>query len=1127
MERMDSACVPGLVQIETSEEYDVIERPAFIGLNSMVKWAAYPLNCLRPCSNLRPLLRGGTRGSAVVVLVLGTLFSFSIHAEQSRPGPPVHLRCEYQRAPLALGTRHPRFSWWINDSRRGALESGWQLQVETIVRDRPDSPETTPLWDSGVQRNDRGVNVPYSGSSLKSGHRYRWRVRTWDAAGKASPWSEWARFEVGLLDLEDWQARWIVPDRTRTDTSASATLEDAQWIWEATSKGKPRGRARLRRVFELSGTDSPEYAEIVCTADNHFILWMNGKQLGRGGKWEHLHKFDVAPYLRPGRNVLCARVANDDGPSGFILALSMRSPRGGVIRIVTDSSWRGAAGAVDGSDAWLRPEFPAKGWRSAVTLGEWGCAPWGRGGQGIVPFRSVLFRREFMLNGSADSARVHVCGLGAYELRINGQRVGLDRLTPGWTRFEKHIQVQTYDVTALLRPGSNVIGALVGNGWWHGRIGGENKQPDRTGPRLLVQLDVREGSRRRIVGTDASWKSAPGPILSDSIYDGERTDTRLDPTGWAASGFNAAGWQAVRIAKGPSLSVLTPQAKEPLRVIEDVPAQKISAPQKGRYVVDFGRNIVGWVRCSVTGPRGTVVRLRHAEVPEKDGTVYVANLRSARATDEWTLRGGEQVLEPCFTYHGFRYVEVTGWPGDRPPVPSAFTARAVSTDCARIGRFECADPGVTAFQQNILRGARGNMYSVPTDCPQRDERLGWTGDAQTFANTMLWNFHAVRFFGKWMRDIRDCQRSDGAIQDVNPTHAAGVASPAWGDACIIVPFQVYRHFGDIRIIRENWQCMTDWLGFLEKHARGDLYLRDGYGDWIAPVASPKKPISAAYYYYDHVLMARMAGAIGRMDDAKRWERAAARIRRAFNRKYFDLKRNQYLGGTQTSAVLPLFFGLTPEAARPAVAGGLTADIHRRNMHLSTGFLGTPYLLPVLTACGHHDVAWALARQTTYPSWGYMVKAGATTVWELWNSDRAGPGMNSRNHFALGAVGEWYFESLGGIQPLAPGFRRIQIRPLPPPGLDHVVAQHETPYGPVRCAWTRQAGGFAIEVDVPPNTTAALFLPSGAVLREGRSVLVQAGKVVAGKVPGVNSVKTLPSEIALSVGAGWHRFVVLR
>ncbi|NOY79686.1 MAG: family 78 glycoside hydrolase catalytic domain [Kiritimatiellaeota bacterium] len=1036
-------------------------------------------------------------------------------------GAPFDLRCEYQEVPLAVDTPRPRLGWRLDDARRGARQTACRVQVysseEAIAEDRPD------VWDSGRVVTGNSSHFEYAGPPLKDGAAYWWRVQVWDADNRVSPWSAVGRWEMGFRGPQAWRAHWIALS-TETERREPPGFERARWIWHPEARGKNQ-TVYLRRSFQIPRGVGIESARVRCTADNSFRLWVNGKAAGESETWERLSTFAVKSFLAPGRNAVAVAASNRDGPCGFLFSLDVVLNDGREVRLVSDKSWRVSEQALG---EWKSTGFDDGSWQRARELGAFGCRPWGTLGKTGAPFRSACLRREFSLERAPSRARIRVSGLGAYQLRLNGARVGRDLIAPGWTQFRKRIQYQTYDVTSQLVRGANCLAVLLGNGWWHSRIGGERKQAGRDFPRLLLQLDMdfADGTRRRIV-SDESWKGRPGPLLEDDIYDGEVWDAREETPGWDRPGFDDAGWGLAGRAGGPDLDLLVPQAKEPLQVLRELPARKVAEVRPGVYVFDFGVNLTGGVRIRVRGKAGDRITLRHAEVLKADGAIDTANLRSARATDVYVLRGeGVEEWSPQFTYHGFRYVEVNGWPGR--PGKDALTACFVSTACPRIGDFTCSSDLINRIQENILRGARGNMFCVPTDCPQRDERLGWTGDAQVFADTMCWNFGAVRFLTKWMRDVRDCRRDDGAVQNVSPTYARGVASPAWGDACIIVPWQVYRHFGDTRIIRENWACMTGWLRFMRRNAKGDLYERDGYGDWIATVKSPKKPISAAYYYYDHLLMAEMADAVGRARDATGYRLEAAKVRTAFNRKYFNARTNQYAGGTQTANLLPLFFGIVPDGRIRPVAANVVRDIQERSGHLSTGFLGTAYINPALTRTGHHAVAWLLAQQTTYPSWGYMVESGATTVWELWNSDRAGPGMNSRNHFALGSVGAWFYESLAGIEIVEPGYRVVRIRPRPVPGLHWVRAQVKTLYGPITCRWEMRPDRFLLEINLPPNTRGTVHLP---IFGLHAPVITESGTVVLNN--GDRGVPSLPAGVSwrgiqdgsavFALGAGHYSF----
>jgi len=1058
------------------------------------------------------------RATVVIVLVAPSAARSAV-----APGPPIHLRCEYQVNPLCVDTSAPRLSWQVNDDRRDAIQSAYQVLVasslEKLKADQGD------MWDTGKTAGSESPHIVYAGKPLESGKAYFWKVRTWDGQGVASGYSQPASWEMGLLKPSDWQARWIGAGSAVSDEHADlAGWKDGKWIWHPTNKAENK-TVWIRRSFDLDPSTKIRRARIRCTCDDGFDLFVNGQHVGTGTSWQEIYDFQVADKLRPGKNVVAVAAKNASSACGFVFSMRVDPEGAPSVWVLSDGEWRAAEAEPP---AWQTVDFDDSKWPKAGVIGDYGCQPWGgKPSSTSKPFlRSMMVRKEFPIDKNVTQARVRVCGLGAYELRINGRRVGGDQLTPGWTQFHKRVQYQTYDVTGMLRTGANAVGAVLGNGWWHGRIGGENKEPGRESLRLILQLDVDhpDGSRTRVV-TDPTWKAHISPIYHDCIYDGETYDARAEKPGWDTPRFNDEGWLHVTPVDQP-IETLVPQAKETIQAIQDLPAVKVTEPKPGAFVFDFGQNLTGWVRLTVKGKPGDKVVLRHAEVLNRDGTIYTANLRSAKATDTYILKGqGTEVWEPRFTYHGFRYVEVTGYPGR--PAPSALVARMVCSAAPQTGEFQCSVELLNRIQHNILWGQRGNMYSVPTDCPQRDERLGWTGDTQMFANTSCWNLDMARFFTKWMRDIRDCQGSDGAVRDVNPCNGGGPASPAWGDACIIVPWQVYRHYGDTRIIEENWDCMTRWIGYMTRHSRDHLYERDGYGDWIAVIPSPKTPISAAYYYYDCALMSEMAKAIGRHDESARYADMAHAIRNAFNAKFLNRQVNQYPGHTQTANLLPLYFGIVPEHRIDRVADNVVKNIVSRRFHLSTGFLGTGYINPVLTRTGHHDVAWRLAAQTTYPSWGYMVKQDATTIWELWNSDKAGPEMNSRNHFCLGAVGEWFYESLAGIVPEEPGFRTIRIQPRPVGELTWVKARLRSVRGPIGSAWELRDGHLHMQVTIPANTRARIFVPTFGKSRfritEGGRPIVENGQR-SGSIKGITFVGMEGEFAVFRAGAGQYRLV---
>ncbi len=1035
------------------------------------------------------------------------------------PMSPISLKCESQTDPLAIDTASPRFSWQINDPRRSAVQSAWQVIVASgqaaLDAGRGD------LWDSGQVPGRECVLVPYAGGALASGVTYWWKVRTWDASGAASPWSTPATFGVGFLKPADWAATWISTPATDAASGGLANWRPGDWIWHPTVNGD-NVTVYLRKTFDLPAAQARE-AVIRCTADDSFVLLVNGEKIGEGGDWRKTFNFDVAGKLHPDRNVIAVIAHNDTGPCGFRLGMKVTLAEGDPVWVVSGGGWMSSDREQPN---WTAPDFPAGGWIPAAVLGPYSMAPWGAGGAGGGPLQSMLMRKDFTVGGQVSRARVSVCGLGAYELRLNGRKIGRDILAPGWTLFGKRLQYQTYDVTAEMRRGRNAFGVILGSGWWHGRIAGERDQPGRDRVRLILQLDVdfADGSHKRVL-TDGSWRCAPSPVLADDIYDGETYDARLEQPGWDSPGFPQESWQRAATDDDPT-SNLVPQMKQPIQAIQELPAVKVTEPKPGVFIFDFGQNLTGWVQLSVSGKPGQKIVLRHGEVLNPDGTLYTENLRSAKATDTYILRGGAaEVWQPRFTYHGFRYAEVTGYPG-RPPA-GALVAEMICTAAPQTGRFECSNALVNQIQHNIVWGQRGNMYDTPTDCPQRDERLGWTGDTAAFADTACWNLDMERFFTKWMRDVRDCQGPDGAVRDVNPINGGGPAAPAWGDVCVIVPWNVWKHYGDTGIIAENYDCMTRWVGYMTRNSRGYLYQRDGYGDWIAFAGSPKLPISAAYYYHDCVLLSEMARAIGKEADAAQYADLAAKIKQAFNDRYLNKRTNLYPGGSQNAQLLPLYFGLVPEDRVKPVVDNLVRDILARHVHLSTGFLGTEAINPELTANGHHELAWLLATQTTCPSWGYMVKRGATTIWELWNSDTEGPGMNSRNHFCLGSVGEWFFESLGGITPEQPGFAVSRICPRPAGDLKWVKSSIDTPYGAEISNWKLESGDLHLSVTIPPNTNAQVLIPTfsaaGVKITEGGTTVCDSGQP-ASQTLGARFTGMEGDFAGFAVAAGHYEFV---
>ncbi len=752
-----------------------------------------------------------------------------------------------------------------------------------------------------------------------------------------------------------------------------------------------------------------------------------------------------------------------------------------------------------------------------------------------------MLRREFKVNGAIEKARLYVTSHGLYEMYLNGQRVGDQVFTPGWTSYSKRLQYQTYDVTNLLRSGDNALGAIVGDGWYRGFLawgGTRNHYGEKLG--LLLQLKVAyKDGREEIIATDQNWKAARGPILMSEIYHGETYDARLEKSGWASPGFDDRQWAGVKIGSHPKEILIAP-AGPPVRKIQELKPIKIFKTPAGDNVIDFGQNLVGWVRLRLQGPAGTTVTVRHAEVLDHDGNFYTENLRIAKATLTYTLRGGgEETYEPHFTFMGFRYVAVSGYPGDL--TTDGITAIVIHSDMAATAEFETSSPLLNQLQRNIRWGQKGNFLDVPTDCPQRDERLGWTGDAQVFSRTAAFNMDVAGFFTKWLKDIAADQKEDGSVPWVVPDvlstkERVSGGSAAWADAAVIIPWNMYLVYGDKRLLEEQYASMAKWIEYMRNRA-GEDYIWDGdfhFGDWLAYAApssearsypgatTDKDLIATAFFAFSTDLLQRTAQVLGKQGDAAKYGELLGKIKRAF-RKEFVTETGRVGENTQTAYAVALQFDLLPDEVRALAAKRLAAEVRTRK-HLTTGFVGTPYLCHVLSRFGYLDEAYMLLNREEYPSWLYPVKQGATTIWERWDGQKPDgtfqdKAMNSFNHYAYGAIGEWMYRVMAGIEidPAAPGYKHILIQPQPGGGFTYVKANHQTMYGRVSSAWTLKDRQFELAVEVPANTKATVRLPKAQLA----GVTERSQALVSGN--GVTGVRQDGDVVVVEVGSGQYRF----
>lgn len=710
------------------------------------------------------------------------------------------------------------------------------------------------------------------------------------------------------------------------------------------------------------------------------------------------------------------------------------------------------------------------------------------------PQPAPLFRRTFDVRTGVLAARFYVAALGVYEAELNGRTIGDHVMAPGWTSYNHRLRYQTFDVTSLLREGINALGATVAEGWFRGRLGFGSGRRNIYGERaaLLAQLEISyaDGTTDVIV-SDENWRATTGPILKSEIYDGETYDARLERPGWSEAGYDDADWAGVR-RLGRDLTGLVAPLGPPVRRIEEIAPIAITSSPSGITLVDFGQNLVGRVRLTVRGKAGQTITMRHAEVLE-NGELGTRPLRFAEATDRYTLRGGdEETWEPRFTFHGFRYVALEGWPGE----VERENLRAVvcHSDMARTGWFECSDALVSRLHENVVWGMRGNFLDVPTDCPQRDERLGWTGDINVFSPSACFLYDCAGFLQSWLRDVAAEQKEHNGcvpvvvpnVLDENPPTAV------WGDAAVIVPWVLYQRFGDTEILAQQWESIQSWVDLVAENA-GERRLWDKgfqFGDWLDPAAPPDDPadartsryiVATACFARSSELLGKIADVLGRPADAQKYLTLAGEVRDAFAKQYVS-PNGRLTSEATTAYALAIEYGLLPTPEQRRYAGQRLAALVRNAGYLiSTGFVGTPLVCDALCSVGEYDAAYRLLLQRENPSWLYSVRMGATTVWERWDSmlpdGSINPGeMTSFNHYALGAIADWLHRTVAGLAPGAPGYRQLEIRPKPGGGLTYARARHTTPYGMAECGWTIDAGQFKLRIVVPPNSTARVTLP---------------------------------------------------
>ena len=1008
-----------------------------------------------------------------------------------------NLRCEYLVNPLGIDETKPRLSWEVFSEQRGQKQTAYRIQVasseEKLLADDPD------LWDSGRIQSDATSQIVYGGVPLRSRMQCWWRVRVWDKNGVPSHWQtdEPAYWTMGLLDPGDWQAAWIGFEGARVEQRRPLddSIKTAKWIWFPEGSPPPAEMRFFRRSFAIPAGASVEDAVLTYTADNVGRLFVNGKQVTKVNDFKHAVQVDIGDYLRDGLNVIAIEVANAGdapNPAGLIAAVRLGFKEGEPLVILSGSTWKASDKKEPG---WQTHMFEDAAWPAAQEIAEFGGGPWGA----VEITAAKLFlpppphmRKSFTLPKPVANARVYATALGLYELSINGKRVGDEYFRPGWTDYATRVYYQTYNVTGMLRAGENALGVILADGWYAGYIGWERKRNHYGAqPRARLQLEVEyEDGTREAIASDATWKAATGPIIEADFLMGEAYDARKEITGWNAPGFDDSSWKLVDATPDVNVPVQA-YPGVPVRALEPIVPLTVTQPADGVRVFDLGQNFAGVARLRVAAPAGTAIIMRFAERLNPDGSIYTTNLRSARATDTYICRGGgTEVWQPRFTFHGFQYVEVTGLPAE--PDRDTIAGIPLSSDTPFAGSFDCSDETAQRLFLNAFWTQLANFIEVPTDCPQRDERLGWTGDAQIYIRTATYNTDVAAFFTKWLVDLVDARLDNGAFPDVAPRLVAtGGGTAAWADAGLVCPWTIYHVYGDTRILDTHYDALAGWIEYCRANSNDLLRPAAGYGDWLSIKAdTPKDVLATAYFAYSTALMARAAEALGKNDDVAKYRALFEDIRAAFNKAYVSGDA-LIKGDTQTVYVLALAFDLLPEEKRGRALERLVADIEKRDWHLSTGFVGTKDLMQVLTRFGRTDVAYRLFEQSTFPSWRFSIGHGATSIWERWDGwtpDKGfqDPGMNSFAHYSFGAVAEWMYKAIGGIDTIGPGFKRILIRPQPGGSLTRAAVAYRSINGLIETKWRRERNRFLLDVVIPANTTARVVIPGAdpAAVTEG-------------------------------------------
>ena len=1070
-------------------------------------------------------------------LIFGTLVSGDVFFASAQGTTIVDLKVNDVYNPIGIDSEKPRFSWIMKSSVTGQKQNAYQVYVAK------DSGFNNIVWNSRKKNSDSSIDVIYAGSALEAYSVYYWKVIVWDVNG-AQIESQTATFETSVQQGGFLDADWIT-----TDTRAYPEGFDftgANWIWNGLTNGRPIETGYLRLPFTTNTAKTVDSAFVAFAADDYGEVYFNGELITSivniGDAWQQGHAVYLSDLIRNGDNVIAAKIENKQfGDSGLLCKLLITYTDGTKQTIESDTSWHVNSTADSDfmkldydSTAWNRPQeakaYGAGPWMSNVRMPSKASAP----SHGIAG--APIFKKAFTLDKTVNNiarARIYATAAGLYELTLNGEKTGDEFLAPAFTQYDMNIMYQSYDVTKLIEQGENVITATLGGGWYMGQIGRifYGEQPAFLGKIVITYKD----GTRQIINSDTSWDyTIDGPIISNDMYVGETYDATRTSDKYTFRKASSKTAQELNIGK------ISSQIAGSVKIMEEKLPTGESEPTQGAYLFDFGQNFAGVLEITVKAPKGTRIKIRHGERLNVDdtsgdgpiGTLYTRSNRGAAATDYYICGGETETYRPTFTYHGFQYAEISGI--DRADIISV-KAKIIYSDMEETGTFSSSNQLVNKLYSNILWGQKSNFVSIPTDCPQRDERHGYTGDSQIFVGTSAYNMDVKTFFDQYIMSVNDGQYDNGAYPGIAPGDQHPSANDAgrggWADGGIIIPYTIYARYGDSSAIEKYYDNMAEYIQYLLDDTDAN-HLRTSqpmYGDWLALDSTPVAVTDTAFCAYSCQLMSEMAAVIGKHADAAKYAQHAKAYKDAWN-KFYMRADGRTTRDTQTSYVIGLAFDVIAKDKQVAAAQHLVNAIRRDGNKLMTGFVTTGYLLPILSKFGHDDVAFSLLEQESYPSWLYHVNLGATTIWERWNSYTIHEGylnesMNSFNHFAFGTVGEWMYSDVLGIKcdPASPAFKHFVLQPHYGGTMKFAKGSYNSKYGEIKAEWKLNGYRFNYKCTVPANTSATVYIP----VSDAQSFTVNGREVsVLNKaIDGVEYIGTQDGKAQFEVVSGSYNFSV--